>query len=299
MKVRLLYLFLVFVLVLVAGQQIYARLNVSAEKTAYIMGSPVRVKVQGPGAGQLARLGLEEVERLDQLLSSLKPASEVSTVNKFAGQEPVAVSGDTFDCVRLAQIINCLSWGAFDITLGSPSVLVLDHRLIKIFLKKNGAKINLGGIGKGYAAEAVRQLLLKKGAKSGMIDMRSSIAVFGLPAGRQDQRSWQIGIQHPREKDKLIGTVTLTHGQSLATSGDYERGQHIVDPRTSKPAKLCQGVTIVGRNAAETDALSTAVFVLGPARGLELVETLAGTEALIVDQQGKISQSSGFVLNKK
>ena len=122
-----------------------------------------------------------------------------------------------------------------------------------------------------------------------MIDMRSSIAVFG-------DKTWKIGVQHPRDSTALLGVVELTHGQSLATSGDYERGQHILDPRTGEPADKCQGVTVIGQNAAIADALATAVFVLGPRQGLRLVELLPEIEALIVDREGKIIQSSGFEL---
>jgi thiamine biosynthesis lipoprotein len=85
----------------------------------------------------------------------------------------------------------------------------------------------------------------------------------------------------------------------LATSGDYERGPHIIDPRTGRPASKVQGVTVIGRNAAVTDALSTALFVLGPQAGIELIETLPEAEALLVDKKGRIFRSSGFNLRKK
>ncbi|MBU1027200.1 MAG: FAD:protein FMN transferase [Candidatus Margulisbacteria bacterium] len=133
--------------------------------------------------------------------------------------------------------------------------------------------------------------MLKKGSKSGMIDMRSTMVFWG-------QRTWRIGVQHPRQKDKLLGVIELTGGQSLATSGDYERGQHIIDPRTGLPADKCQGVTLIGKNAAELDALSTAVFVLGTAEGMELISFLPEVEGIIVGASGQVYKSSGFIFKE-
>ena len=124
-----------------------------------------------------------------------------------------------------------------------------------------------------------------------MIDMRSTIAVFG-------PKVWEIGVQHPRQPSVLLGKVKLSGNQSLATSGDYERGQHIIDPSTQAPATRCQSVTIIGSNAAETDALATAVFVLGPDQGLQLIEYLPGFEALIIDRDGQQVKTEGFILEK-
>lgn len=236
------------------------------------MGTPVRVKIKGPNASRLAKLAIEEIKRLDKLFSKFNPQSEVYQLN--SGKE-VQLSSDTSRILKQAKGFSKLTRGAFDITLG-----------------RSDAKIDLGAIAKGYAVESARSLLLKKGAKSGMIDMRSSISVFG-------PKTWKVGIQHPRDKEKLIGTIELKHGQSLATSGDYERSKHIIDPRTGKPASGCQSVTLIGKDATETDALSTAVFVLGPVGGMKLIESLSEIEALIIDRNGKIIKSSGFVLSKK
>ncbi len=289
MKIRPLYFFGILLLIAIAFEITYTRFIYSAERTAYLMGTPVRVKVNGQNSPHLARRAIWEIKRIDRLFSRFKPNSEVSLINKLAGLAPLQVSNETFDCIKLAVKINKLSRGAFDITMGHPRSLTIDSKLRKIYLKRKGIEINLGGIGKGFAAESARKLLLKKGAKSGMIDMRSSIAVFG-------QKTWKIGIQHPREKDAIMGTVELKNGESLATSGDYERGNHIIDPRTGKPTRGCQSVTIIGKDAAEADALSTAVFVLAPKQGMQLIESLPGIEGLIVDAGGKISKSSGFIV---
>jgi len=291
MKLRPLYIFILFLLVLIGFELLYTKLIFSAETNAYSMGTLVRIKVEGGSSPHLARLALGEVKWIDKIFSRFDPDSEVSMINKLAGRAPLEVSPETFECVKLAARISKLSGGAFDITLGHPRTLVIDADLRKIYLSQQGVKIDLGGIGKGFAAESARKLLLKKGAQSGMIDLRSSITVFG-------PKAWKVGIQHPRDQGKLIGAVELLDGESLATSGDYERGEHIRDPRTGKPARGCQSVTVIGENAAEADALSTAVFVLGSEQGIKLIESLPGIEALVVDRSGKIIKSSGFALVK-
>lgn len=259
MKLRLPYLLLIGLLLIVfslAG--IYSGDQGDAEENDFIMGTPVRVKVRGPKAHHLATLAFNEMKRFDRLLSTFKPDSEISLLNK--GVE-VALSPETVECLKLADEIKVLSDGVFDV--------------------KFSGKIDLGAIGKGFAVEKARQLIMKSGAKSGIIDMRSSIAVFG-------DRTWKIGVRHPQDKDKLLGTIELRDGESLSTSGNYERGQHIIDPRSDRPADLCQSVTVVGTNAATVDALSTAIFVLGPRHGFKV-------RTLIVDKEGKIFDDNSGV----
>lgn len=292
MRIRPFYFIIAILFFLILVELIYTRLIFSSERTVYLMGTPVRIRIQGVNSPHHARLAFDRIWWIDREFSRFKEGSQVSLLNRLAGRAPLEVSRDVFECVNLAVQISRLSGGAFDITRGHVRDLRLDHRAKSVFITRKGVTIDLGGIGKGFAAEKARQLLVEKGAKSGMIDMRSSIAVFG-------PRTWKVGVQHPRQKGDLLGVVELKGGDSLATSGDYERGGHIIDPRTGRPASACQSVTVIGRNAAVTDALSTAVFVLGPAQGLELIENLPEVEALIVDRRGRIIRSSGFELLKK
>jgi thiamine biosynthesis lipoprotein len=239
-----------------------------AESTAFVMGTPVEIKVEGKSASQLAQGALEEIKRLDKLFNRYDPSSEVSRLNRG---EKFVLSKDLKTVLALAEKIKNISNGAFDVCYQK--------------------RIDLGGIGKGYAVELTRRLLLKKGAKSGIINMRSSIAVFG-------PRSWEIGVQHPRKPKELLGTVELQDGQALATSGDYERGRHIIDPRTGQPAAACAGVTLIGKDAGELDALSTAVFVLGTLEGIRLLEQLGGVQGVVVDVMGKVWGTKGTKLIK-
>jgi thiamine biosynthesis lipoprotein len=274
-------------IVLLAFLRLYpAGQKMEAEEKSFAMGTPLRVKVFGANASALAKAAIDEIKRLDKIFSRFDPESEVSLINKNAAKSAQQVSPETMECIKIAVRVNQLSKGAFDITLGKPQSLVVNEDLMQVYLNEK-SRIDLGGIGKGYAVESARRLLLKKGAKSGIIDMRSSIAVFG-------PRTWKIGIQHPRQKEKLVGTIILRNGQSLATSGDYERGKHILDPRTGKSSDLCQGVTIIGENAAEADALATASFVLGPEDGIDMLNGLKEIDGIIIDSNGQVIKSSAY-----
>ncbi len=241
------------------------------EKQAFLMDTPIKVKVEGDRG--LVDQAIGKIKRLDNLFSIYNPNSEISRLNRG---EKIEVSPDTKKILELSEQMKKLTNGAFDV--------------------QYSGKIDLGAIAKGYAVETARELLVKSGAKNGMIDMCSSIAVFGLPAGRQGPRPWKVGIQHPREKNKLLGIVELNDGQSLGTSGDYERGLHIIDPKTGEPAETAWTVTIIGTNAAVVDALSTGVYVLGAKKGMSLIESLADVEGLIMVGKNKILKSSGFNL---
>ncbi|MFA6170195.1 MAG: FAD:protein FMN transferase [Candidatus Margulisiibacteriota bacterium] len=254
------------------------------EKTVVVMGTTLRVKGDG------ARLAIDEVKRLDRLFSRFEPESDISKVNRAAGNGPVVVAKETFDLVATSFLLSDLSGGAFDLTLGRNGnyrAIVLDSKNRTIFLRHKGMSLDLGGIGKGAAVESARRKLLADGAKKTLIDMHSSIAVIGGP--------WKIGVIDPREarpgmSSNLLEVVTLNDGDALSTSGGYEQPGHIIDPRSGRVANRCLGVTVITRDAAIADALSTAIFVLGPEQGLKLANKLAA-KAVIVDGKGKINDN--------
>jgi len=260
----------------------------SAERTAEVMGTTLRVKVLGEDAEPLVKEAISEIKRLDKLFSRFDKNSEIGLINSMAGKTSVQISSDTFNIIEMSVKANRLSRGAFDITLGHPGDLILDKSMRKVCLRKDGEKLDLGGIGKGYAVESARRLLLKQGVKSAIIDMHSSIAVIG--------NNWRIGIQDPQNNEKILGVIALNEGDALATSGSYEQPGHIIDPRTGKPADKCLSVTVVGKDAGFADALSTAVFVLGPVDGMRLVSSLKDVKVLIVDKKGIIYDNFGFKL---
>lgn len=259
----------------------------SPSRTFNLMGTRVTITVRDGGnraehrayrqAG--IKAAYQRLKELEGKLNRFAPLSEVNRINNLAGLAAAPVSEDTLRCVKLAILAAEKTSGAFDPTLKNYKKIKLDikNRTVKLLDEK--IQLNLDGIGKGFAVEEARKVLRKRGVKSAMIDLRSSIAVIGGP--------WKIGIQHPRKKNKLLDTLTLKEGESLSTSGDYEQGRHIINPKTGKPATLCQAVTVVARDAGWADALSTGIFVLGPEKGLELAKKL-NLKVLIVDAKGKI-----------
>jgi thiamine biosynthesis lipoprotein len=281
MKKNLQFIILLVVLfgLLMIGKNFYA----VKEETSLAMGTIVTVK------GNCASVAIAEIKRLDQLFSKFDSSSEVSRINAAAGRSPVKVSDDTFNAIAQALWVSKLSGGAFDITLrrnGSWQDVLLNRTKNSVFLKKAGIEIDLGGIGKGCAVQSARELLRSLGVKKALIDMRSSIAAIGGP--------WKIGLQDPQRSGAMMGVITLNDGDALSTSGQYEQPGHIINPLNGKVANQCISVTIVAKDASLADALSTAVFVLGPDRGMKLIRSLPDTECLIIDSKGKLIPSSGF-----
>lgn len=260
MKIRPLYIFIIFLLLLTGIELFYTSLPITFERTSKVMGTTVRIKVVGPGAPHWTMRAINEINRIDRLFSKFNPDSEIGLLNRLAGRAPLQVSADTFNVLKLAEKVKRASRGAFDVKYGTQG-------------------IDLGGIGKGYAVESARRLLLKKGVRRAIIDMHSSIAVIG--------NGWRVGVRDPRDEGRILDVIVLNDGEALSTSAQYEQPGHIIDPRTGKPAAKCLSATVIARDAALADALSTAVFVLGPKEGMMLAEKM-NVKALIVDKNGII-----------
>jgi thiamine biosynthesis lipoprotein len=160
----------------------------------------------------------------------------------------------------------------------------------KILLKKKGMEIDLGGIAKGYAVDKAFDLLISLGYKNLIVNAGGDLRVGGT---KLDQ-PWSIGIQHPRESEKIIARISISDA-AIATSGDYEkffihqgrRYHHILNPKDGFPAEGCQSVSIIYKEGMMADALATAVFVLGPEKGYSLCQRIEGVNCLIIDREGK------------
>ncbi len=160
-----------------------------------------------------------------------------------------------------------------------------------------GAELDFGGIAKGYALDRAAEALRARGVVDYLVNAGGDLVVAGAKGGAP----WRVGIQHPREPGAFLRVVTPLAG-ALVTSGDYERAyewegervHHLLDPRTGRPARGCQSVTVWAPTAIDADALATAVFVLGPAEGLRLVAAEPGAEALVVDADGRLHETPGF-----
>ena len=275
---RFLVLALVILLLIAAGAFYIFTIN-APSRTFKIMGTSVTITVKDGNRGAHIEAAYRRLKELEGKLDRHAPLSEVNRINNLAGLAAASVSDDTWRCVKLALLAAEKTSGAFDPTLRDYKKIKIDNQKKTIKLTAEKFQLNLDGIGKGFAVEEARKVLRKRGVKSAMIDMRSSIAVIGQP--------WKIGIKHPRRQNAILEVVTLEDGEAVSTSGDYEQGRHIIDPKTGRPATLCQAVTVVGRDAGWADALSTGIFVLGPEKGLELAKKL-NLKVLIVDAKGKV-----------
>jgi len=278
-----------------------------------------------PVAQAAATAGFAEIRRLEEILSTWIPTSEVSRVNTAAGVMPIHVSPETLTIVQRAMQVAEMTGGGFNIAIGpvvdawnviegqripteseldllrplvSLQAVHADVRAQTIFLEKAGMRIDIGGIGKGFAADQAVEALRKAGAIAGVVALSGDIKTFGrLPDGRK----FPIGIQHPREDGSILVWIDL-QDEAISTAGDYERFferdgvryHHILDPRTLQPARSCQSVTVVAREGVWADGLDTGIFVMGAELGMRLVEALPDVEAIIVDADGRLLVSSGL-----
>ncbi len=269
-----------------------------------------------------------ELDRLAALLNFYSETSEISAINKHAGEKPVKVSRDTLDIIERAVYVSEMTDGAFDVTVG-PLVklwdiqnkvipdqrsieerlkivgyknIVLDKAASTVFLKRKGAQIDLGGIIKGYAVDKVVEVLRQNGIRSGIIAVGGEIRSLGK---KPDGTSWVVGVQNPRQKsndDEVIATVELSD-KALSTSGDYikyfekdgVRYHHLLDPKTGYPSRQCGSVTIVANDNTTSDGFAK-LFILGPEKGLAVAKKL-GFDVLFIDCKGKIVMSDGLKKN--
>ncbi len=272
------------------------------------------------------REGFAEIHRLEELLSTWIPDSEVSRLNAAAGQHPVRVSPETMDVLEQAVDAARMTDGGFNVVIG-PAVeiwktaregrlptqreldavrpllnlsgLSIDRDAATAFLSRAGMRVDVGGIAKGYAADATARVMRDAGAGAGVVAISGDIATFGrLPDGHP----FVFGIQHPRrETGVTLGQLELEDA-AVSTAGDYQRYflkdgvryHHILDPRTLRPARLAQSVTVVAATGVLADGLDTGIFVMGPEKGMALIERLPGVEGVIVDADGAVSVSSGL-----
>lgn len=266
-----------------------------------------------------------EMRRLEQLLSRYVPESQIAAVNRQAGQpQIVAVDAEVRELTRRALRYAEMTNGGFDVTIGpvidvwgigterehvpTPADLqqalqLVDYRKVAVTetgirLQEQGMSLDLGGIAKGFIVDRAAATLQQQGIQQALVNAGGNIRCLG---SKPDGSPWRIGIQHPREKDKILGVVELRNA-AVATSGDYQRFfmqndtryHHIFDPRTGAPVRTCQSVTIIAPTAEMADALSTTVFVMGPEQGRLFLERDPDAEGMIVAADGQIITSSKF-----
>lgn len=266
------------------------------------------------------REAFAEMDRLAGLLSEWSPESPISLVTRKAGVAPVRVPPEVLDVLSRAEAASARTGGSFDVTwaalgdvwrFGAPPPrrlpsraaverrralvgfreLALDPAAGTAFLRRRGMRLGLGGIAKGYVAEAGADVLVAGGVPDVLVAASGDICA----RGRNGDRPWTVAIRDPRRPDGVLGTVEL-HDESISTSGDYEqffvvegrRYHHILDPRTGWPATASESATVVARHGAEADALATGLFVLGPERAAAVLRDDPGVSAVLVGPDGRV-----------
>jgi thiamine biosynthesis lipoprotein len=293
---------------------------------AAIMGTRIGVELwheDKAAAQQAIDAVLAEFRRLDQALSPYIERSELYRVNQAAAQRPLVISQEFFELLQSSLDYSRLTDGAFDITFASigyqydyrhgvkptdqaitEALPLINYRLLSlnadastVTFEREGMRIDLGGIAKGYAVDRAIGILQRHGIAHALVSAGGDSRLLGDHRGRP----WNIGIQAPRKEGALAAVLPLSE-TAISTSGDYERYferdgvryHHIISPKTGRSAGELRSVTILGPNATRTDALSTSVFVLGLEKGLALINRLDDVEAIIIDNQGVMHMSKGL-----
>jgi thiamine biosynthesis lipoprotein len=261
-----------------------------------------------------------EFDRLDALMSVWKNGSDVLKINAAAGDHAVAVDPDVREILHIANQVSVWTSGAFDVTFGVLSdvwkfdqdqddsipgpeairarlalvdyrAITIDDRAGTVLLKRKGMRINLGGIGKGYAVDHAVAILRRRGLRDFMIQAGGDMYV----GGRRGDRAWRLGIADPRGSHDPFATVEISDS-TFSTSGDYERAfvkngrryHHILDLRTGEPARESRSVTLVTDRAVIADALAKGVFILGPVAGMALLDRVPGAAGVMVTSKNEL-----------
>lgn len=316
-------LIILILIVSVSGGCSAPRENESLSMTGLYFDTVIQIEVWGAD-----RAVLDECENIcehyEQLLSPTIETSEVSQINQAKGS-PVTVSGETAELIRLGLEYGELSQGKFDITVASATdlwnfrgneekelpdedtlseaVTHIDYHNVKIegntvTLADPQAKIDLGGIAKGYIADRLKEYLKDQGIEHALINLGGNMLALG---GRPDGSDFKIGIQEPFATDGTVLTSLSVSDQSVVSSGNYERYfekdgviyHHILDPDTGYPIQndLYQ-VTIISDSSVQGDALSTTCYALGLEDGMELIKIMDGVEAVFVTSELEIHKTA-------
>lgn len=274
-------------------------------------------------------MATNEISRIESLISSWNPNSQTSLINKNSGVKAVKVDKELFQLIERSIEISKITDGAFDITYASmdkiwnfnqdtsslPSEIeinssiskvgfhniILDKEASTVFLKIKGMRIGFGAIGKGYAADRAKALLISKGVSSGIINASGDMNTWGK---NENGDTWKVAITNPLNKDKVFALLPLNEG-AVVTSGNYEKytiinGEkysHIINPKTGFPSKGLSSVSVFSPNAELADALATAVFVMGQEIGLDRINQLPKVECIIIDNEGSIFTSKNIKIN--
>ena len=298
------------------------------ENQVFNMGTVIINHVTGEHPQSVLHEVQDEISRLNRLLSRFVEASDISRVNRGAGRSPIKVSEETFQLLSDSLGYSKLSQGLWDMTI-CPLVMlweeakreltvpgrqmiekakalvgyqdvILNEEAKSVFLPKAKQAIDLGGIGKGYAADQIIRLFKSHQIDSGFTNFGGNVSAVG---SKPDGTPWNIGIQHPRNPQELVGLVPVID-KSVVTSGDYQRFyratdgnhyHHIIDPKTGYPSDSgLISTTIIADSSATADALSTLTFLSGLERSKDILKDYEGVEAVLIDKHLTVYLTKGI-----
>lgn len=296
-----------------------------------LMGSQFSIKLVETSKAKAEKMtgkAIKEIQRLESKLSEFIPASEISQINISAGKRTVKLSKEVYDLLLQCQYLSEITSGAFDITTATakslydfdrnshshPCQQLIDNSSHSInykyldldkanhaFLQKQGAKISLAAIGKGYAAEKAKDLLLNERIESGVINASGDIAAWGI---NLEEQPWWVGIIDPNDTSQVLFKIPLNN-RSISTSGNQFqfftsegiRYSHTLNPQTARPLCGIKSVSILHPSATISDALATAVNVIGEEKGIQFVNALKNTSCIIINDQNEVFSSSDIEIN--
>lgn len=270
---------------------------------------------------------IDEISRIEKLLTTFSDDSQTNEINRNAGIRPVRVDREVYDLVERSLRISELTQGAFDISYGSidkslwnfdlnmtalpdPEIarssvslinyrnVILDPKKCTVFLKEKGMRIGFGGIGKGYAADKAKWLLQKLGVKNGIVNASGDLVTWGT---QPDGQPWTIAIADPDQRNRPFSTLNISN-MAVATSGNYEKYvtingkkySHTIDPKTGLPVSGVKSVTIICPSGELADAMATPVMVMGISVGLDLINQLKQIACVIIDDNNKVYCSNNI-----
>ena len=281
-------------------------------------------------ANRIINAGIDEIKRIEKLLTTFQDSSETNLINRNAGIEPVRVSEEIFNLIERSIKISSITQGAFDITYGSIDKslwnfdtqmkslpdkqtaremvrlinyrnIVLDRENSTVFLKEKGMRIGFGGIGKGYAAEMAKCKMQQLGITNGIVNASGDLTTWGLQPNGDE---WTVGIANPNISGEVFSFLKIS-GLAVATSGNYEKFimidgkkySHTIDPRTGLPVTGIKSVTIITKNAEIADAMATPVKIMGVKAVLHMINQMKDVDVIIIDDHDKIHHSTNIRFN--
>jgi thiamine biosynthesis lipoprotein len=296
-----------------------------------MLGTLCKITIYDNPSDVIFQKAFDKIRQIENEMSINLDTSEVININAKAGEEFVEVSEETFYVIKKGVYYSTLTKGLFDISIGplvklwdiggnNPRVpsseeieiaksvinyndVLLDEAGKKVMLKSKGMILDLGGIAKGYAADAVAEVLIENGVKHALINLGGNVLTLGT---KLDGSNWRVGIQNPFSKrGEYVGVVEVVN-QTVVTSGIYERYfkaddkhyHHILNPSTGYPYENnLAGITIITEKSIDADSLSTSAFALGLEEGYKFVEGIIGVEAIFVTTNYDVYVTSGLVNN--